>query len=50
MNNIPSLLLPAIVGLLTGIGHGVVCHHLELPLSLSEQLLSSSNFESSWYK
>ena len=48
MNNLPSLFLPAIVGLLTGIGHGIVSDHLELPFSLTEQIFPSSSFESSW--
>lgn len=50
MNNLSSLFLPAIVGLLTGIGHGIVSDHLELPVSLAEQILPSSNFESSGNK
>ena len=43
MNNLPSLFLPAIVGLLTGIGHGIVSEHLELPFSLTEQIFPSSS-------
>ena len=50
MNHLPSLFLPAIVGLLTGIGHGIVCDHFGLPFSLTQQLLSSSSLESSWHK
>ena len=31
----------ALLGLLAGIGHGVISHHAELPVSLSEQFLQS---------
>ena len=47
MNNLASFVLPAIVGLITGIGHGVTSHHLDLPLSLTEQMNPSANFERS---
>jgi hypothetical protein len=50
MNNLPSLFLPAIFGLLTGIGHGIISEHLDLPFSLTQQIISSSSFESSWNK
>ena len=38
MNYLPSLLLPALFGLLTGIGHGVIAEKLDLPFSLTEQI------------
>ena len=38
MNNFASLLLPAVIGLVSGIGHGITSHYLDLPLSLTEQL------------
>lgn len=47
MNNLASFVLPAIVGLMTGIGHGVTSHHLDLPLSLTEQINPSASFERS---
>ena len=47
MNNLGSLILPAIIGLLSGIGHGITSHNLDLPFSLTEQLIPSSSFEQS---
>ncbi len=38
MNNLASLVLPAVIGLVSGIGHGIISHHLDLPLSLTEQV------------
>lgn len=38
MQGFSSLVVPAFLGLVAGIGHGVVSHHAELPLSLTEQL------------
>ncbi|MEO0946557.1 MAG: hypothetical protein AAFY11_00120 [Cyanobacteria bacterium J06641_5] len=31
----------ALLGLVAGIGHGILSHHAELPISLSEQFLQS---------
>jgi hypothetical protein len=42
MNYLASLLVPAALGLFAGIGHGVVSHYANLPVSLSDQLLPSS--------
>lgn len=39
MNRLASLVLPAALGLIAGISHGVVAHSMDLPMSLSEQLL-----------
>ncbi|MEM8810685.1 MAG: hypothetical protein AAGF01_32140 [Cyanobacteria bacterium P01_G01_bin.38] len=39
MNNLVSLLLPAVLGLVAGMGHGVVSHYAGLPMSLTDQLL-----------
>lgn len=47
MKNLASLVLPAIAGLVTGIGHGITSHHLDLPLSLTEQINPASSFERS---
>ncbi|VEP17093.1 hypothetical protein H1P_550004 [Hyella patelloides LEGE 07179] len=44
MNNLASLVIPAVIGLVTGIGHGITSHNLDLPFSLTEQLISSSDF------
>ncbi|NEQ34001.1 MAG: hypothetical protein F6K04_23930 [Leptolyngbya sp. SIO4C5] len=35
-----SLVLPALVGLLAGVGHGVMSHQANLPLSLGQQMVS----------
>jgi len=43
MNNLASLILPAIIGLVSGIGHGITSHNLDLPLSLTDQLIPSSS-------
>ena len=45
MKNLTSLVLPAIAGLMTGIGHGITSHHLDLPLSLTEQINPVSSFD-----
>lgn len=39
MNNLVNLILPAVFGLVAGVGHGIVSHHAELPVSLTEQFL-----------
>lgn len=41
MKNLASLILPGIVGLVAGIGHGITSHHLDLPFSLTEQAAPS---------
>lgn len=38
MNPLNSLLLPMFFGLITGIGHGVISHHHDLPFSLTDQI------------
>ena len=43
MNNFASLLLPAVIGLVSGIGHGITSHYLDLPFSLTEQLFPAAN-------
>ncbi len=45
MNYLAALVLPAALGLIAGIGHGVVSHCADLPMRLSEQL--SQPFEAS---
>lgn len=41
MKNLASLILPGMIGLVTGIGHGITSHHLDLPFFLTEQAASS---------
>ena len=38
MKTLASLTLPAILGLVAGIGHGIVSHQADLPMSLTEQV------------
>ena len=38
MNNLVALILPAALGLIAGISHGVVSHQANLPMSLSDQI------------
>ncbi|MGB3298171.1 MAG: hypothetical protein WBA76_07865 [Phormidesmis sp.] len=39
MNNFAPLLLPALLGLMAGISHGMVSHYTGLPMSLNQQLI-----------
>ncbi|EDX84646.1 hypothetical protein S7335_2343 [Synechococcus sp. PCC 7335] len=39
MNYLASLILPATLGLVAGVAHGVVSHTMDLPMSLSDQIL-----------
>ncbi len=41
MNNLASFILPSILGLLAGIGHGISSHHQQLPFSLADQVVES---------
>ncbi|MEL6604774.1 MAG: hypothetical protein AAFP20_16295 [Cyanobacteria bacterium J06614_10] len=38
MNYLASLLLPATLGLVAGMAHGIVSHTMGLPVSLGEQV------------
>lgn len=49
MNNWTYFIFPALLGLIAGVGHGVICHNQELPLSLTEQFLQSVVSEESVY-
>ncbi len=39
MNYLASLAIPAALGLIAGLAHGVVSHATDLPIPLSEQIL-----------
>lgn len=39
MNSFAALVLPAVLGLVAGIGHGFVSHYADLPMSLSDQIM-----------
>lgn len=39
MNRLAALVLPAALGLIAGISHGVVSHSMDMPVSLTEQVL-----------
>jgi len=41
MNNSVSLILASVLGLVSGMSHGVVSHYQDLPFSLSEQVVES---------
>lgn len=41
MKNFASLALPAILGLITGVGHGIISHNADLPVSLTKQVALS---------
>ena len=41
MRNLASFLLPSILGLVAGIGHGITSHNQDLPFSLADQVLES---------
>ncbi|MEM8676464.1 MAG: hypothetical protein AAGF83_21765 [Cyanobacteria bacterium P01_G01_bin.67] len=36
-----ALVIPAVLGLVAGTGHGIVSHYQDLPFSLSEQVIES---------
>ncbi|MGK7896415.1 MAG: hypothetical protein AB4372_23065 [Xenococcus sp. (in: cyanobacteria)] len=48
MNNFASLLLPAVIGLVSGIGHGITSHYLDLPFSLTEQIFPTVTSQQSF--
>ena len=41
MKNLVLYILPSVLGLVAGIGHGVTSHQQDLPFSLSEQVIES---------
>ena len=48
MKTLASLALPAFLGLMAGIGHGIVSHQADLPLSLAQQMTDSFQVKSSF--
>ena len=40
MDNLKPLILPAFLGLVAGMAHGVISHQAKLPMSLTDQLIS----------
>lgn len=48
MNHLSNLVLPACLGLLTGIGHGIYSHQQDLPLSLTEQIIQVTPIHSTF--
>ncbi len=42
MNQLASLVLPACLGLLTGMGHGIYAHQQDFPFSLTEQMIQAT--------
>jgi hypothetical protein len=38
MNHVASLVLPAVLGLFAGLGHGYIAHQAHLPMSLGDQV------------
>ena len=41
MKNLVSFVLPAILGIITGVGHGIISHNADLPVSLTKQVALS---------
>lgn len=41
MNNSVSLIVASVLGLISGMSHGVISHQQDLPYSLSEQVIES---------
>lgn len=39
MSSLNALIMPALLGLLAGVSHGILTHHAGLPHSLAEQFL-----------
>lgn len=49
MNNWASFVLPSLLGLVAGIGHGFATHYQDLPLSLAEQVIESVKTDTTVY-
>ncbi len=47
MNSLTNLIVPALFGLMTGVGHGIVSHNAGLPMSLTDQILQVMPVENS---
>lgn len=48
MNQFTPLFLPAVLGLLAGVTHGLTSHYQDLPFSLIEQVVQSVQAEPSF--
>ncbi|MGD1804049.1 hypothetical protein ACP6PL_01215 [Dapis sp. BLCC M126] len=48
--SLASLIFPAILGLITGVGHGIISHQADLPMSLTDQLQLPLQTNQSWEK
>ncbi|MEB3343127.1 hypothetical protein [Okeania sp.] len=48
--NSVSLVFPVILGLITGIGHGIISHRADLPVSITDQLLLPLQISQSFEK
>lgn len=48
MKNLASYLLPSVLGLVAGIGHGIASHYQDLPFSLADQVIESVQPSSSF--
>ena len=46
--NLASLIFPAILGIITGVGHGIISHQADLPISLTKQLQLSLQINQPW--
>lgn len=41
MKSLASFVLPSLLGLVAGIGHGITSHNQDLPFSLADQVVES---------
>ena len=48
MRNLASFILPSVLGLVAGVGHGIISHNQDLPFSLAEQVIESVQGERSF--
>ena len=50
MKNLASIVLPSVLGLIAGIGHGFTSHYQQLPFALTEQVLQPFGVEQYFYE
>ena len=48
MKTLASITLPALFGLVAGIGHGIMSHQADLPMSLTEQVAAPFQVKTSF--